>query len=283
MTGNLWPAPAKLNLCLYINGRRADGYHRLQTLFQFLDHCDFLEFKLRKDGCVVRVCPPAGLSATDDLTVRAATLLQRFTGSALGVEIRLHKNLPIGGGLGGGSSDAATVLHALNQLWKLGLGNEQLARLGLRLGADVPVFVHGQAAWAEGVGERLTPVHLPGCWYVVVVPTCQVSTAAVFSAPDLTRNTPVKRMCAFLGDDCGNDCESVVYNLYPEVAAAAQHLGAYGCAHLTGTGGCVFSQFATRSLAEAALAQMLCRGFQGFVARGLNRSPLQETGPGSGR
>ncbi len=279
----IWPAPAKLNLCLHITGRRADGYHQLQTVFRFLDYCDDLQFRVRDDGHISCVHSLPGLGEADNLTVRAAALLQRTTGTRLGVEIRLLKRLPIGGGLGGGSSDAATVLRALDHLWKLRLGVDRLAELGLELGADVPVFVRGHAAWAEGVGEKLTPVQLPGCWYVVIVPPDPVSTATVFSAPDLTRNTPVKRMCAFLAGDCGNDCESVVYSRYPAVAAAARCLGAFGDARLTGTGGCVFAGFAARSQADQTLTQMLEMGFQGFVARGMDRSPLlgrRQTGDG---
>ncbi len=270
-----WPAPAKLNLMLRIVGRRPDGYHLLQTVFQFLDRGDWLWFDLRDDGLIERASEVPGVPAAADLTVRAARLLQQTTGVRRGATIRIAKRLPLGGGLGGGSSDAATTLVALNHLWRTGLTLAELAELGLTLGADVPVFVHGQAAWAEGVGERLTPVDLAEPWFVVLVPACQVATGAVFNDPDLTRNSPPITITDFAAGPGGNDCEAVVYRRYPEVAAAARWLKQYGQARLTGTGACVFAAFPDGPSAERVLAR-LPAGWTGFMARGCNRSPLHE-------
>jgi len=269
-----WPAPAKLNLFLHITGRRADGFHLLQTVFQFLDYGDELFFALRDDGLVQRVSELPGVTAETDLVVRAARLLQAETGCRQGVDIRLEKRLPMGGGLGGGSSDAATTLVALNALWRLGLPVERLAGLGLALGADVPVFVHGQAAWAEGVGERLQPVELPEPWYLVLVPPVSVATAAVFGAPELTRDCPAITIRDFLaGMACVNVCEPVVRQRFPAVAEALDWLAGHAPSRMTGTGCCVFAAFATESGARRVLAQ-LPAGWQGFVAQGRNRSPL---------
>ncbi len=270
-----WPAPAKLNLMLRIVGRRPDGYHLLQTVFQFLDRGDWLWFDLRDDGLIERASEVPGVPAAADLTVRAAQLLQQTTGVRRGATIRIAKRLPLGGGLGGGSSDAATTLVALNHLWRTGLTLAELAELGLTLGADVPVFVHGQAAWAEGVGERLTPVDLAEPWFVVLVPACQVATGAVFNDPDLTRNSPPITITDFAAGPGGNDCEAVVYRRYPEVAAAARWLKQYGQARLTGTGACVFAAFPDGPSAERVLVR-LPAGWTGFMARGCNRSPLHE-------
>lgn len=270
-----WPAPAKLNLMLRIVGRRPDGYHLLQTVFQFLDRGDWLWFDLRDDGLIERASEVPGVPAAADLTVRAARLLQQTTGVRRGATIRIAKRLPLGGGLGGGSSDAATTLVALNHLWRTGLTLAELAELGLTLGADVPVFVHGQAAWAEGVGERLTPVDLAEPWFVVLVPACQVATGAVFNDPDLTRNSPPITITDFAAGPGGNDCEAVVYRRYPEVAAAARWLKQYGQARLTGTGACVFAAFPDGPSAERVLVR-LPAGWTGFMARGCNRSPLHE-------
>ncbi len=273
-----WPAPAKLNLLLRIVGRRADGYHRLQTVFQFLDHGDQLRFQRRDDGQITRSGDLiTGVTLEQDLIVRAAKLLQQHCGCPLGADIHLTKHLPMGGGLGGGSSDAATTLVALNHYWQCGLRLEQLAALGIRLGADVPVFVQGLAAWAEGVGEQLTPMpELAQPWYVVLVPNCHVPTAAVFQHPLLTRNSKPSTMRAFLaGEYVGNDCQAVVYQQYPEVAAAAAWLEQFAPAHLTGTGACVFAKFADNTQAQNVLDQ-LPSGSTGFLARGLNRSPLLE-------
>jgi len=269
-----WPAPAKLNLLLHIIGRRDDGYHELQTVFQFLTLSDWLYFDVHRQPAGVRLArQTAGVPATADLCVRAATLLLETTDRMEGVTIYNDKRLPVGGGLGGGSSDAATTLVVLNRLWGLGLQPEELARLGLMLGADVPVFVHGQAAWAEGVGERLTPVTPPQAWYFVLVPPVSVSTAAIFSDPGLTRDTPRTKIPDLLSGVGHNDCEAVVCRRYPEVAAAVDWLNRFAPARLTGTGGCVFAAFATQADAQAVAAQ-LPADWSGFVARGVNRSPL---------
>ena len=270
-----WPAPAKLNLMLRIVGRRPDGYHLLQTVFQFLDRSDWLWFDVRDDGRIERAGEVHGVPAEADLTVRAARLLQQTASVRQGATIRIAKRLPMGGGLGGGSSDAATTLVALNDLWRTGLSLVELAELGLTLGADVPVFVHGQAAWAEGVGERLTPVDLAEPWFVVLVPACPVATGAVFNDPDLTRNSPPITITDLVAGAGGNDCEAVVYRRYPEVAVAARWLAQFGQARLTGTGACVFAAFADRPSAEEVLTR-LPGGWTGFVARGCNRSPLHE-------
>lgn len=269
----LWPAPAKLNLMLRVLGRRADGYHRLQTVFQFLDHADQIRIEPRSDGAVHRRTALPGVPEEADLVVRAARCLQQATGCRQGVDLWVDKRLPMGGGVGGGSSDAATVLVALNQLWDTGLSPAELAHLGLTLGADVPVFVHGRAAWAEGVGEALTPIELPEPWYLVLVPRCAVATAAVFSDPDLTRDSAPITIADFLAGDDRNDCLAVVERDYPEVAAALRWLSGFGRARLTGTGACVFAAFADEGAARAARSQLPAR-FGGFVARGRNRSPL---------
>ena len=219
-----WPAPAKLNLLLHVTGRRADGYHELQTVFQFLDHADRLYFSVRDDGEIRRHGGPASVAPSADLCVRAAGLLQAHAEVVQGVDIYNKKVLPAGGGLGGGSSDAATTLWALNHLWGLELDSGELAGLGLQLGADVPVFLHGRAAWAEGVGEILTPINLPEPWFLVLNPNVSVSTAAVFSDAELTRDTPRMTIRAFLSGDGRNDCEAVVRRRYPEVAAALDWL-----------------------------------------------------------
>ncbi|CDI03597.1 4-diphosphocytidyl-2C-methyl-D-erythritol kinase [Candidatus Competibacter denitrificans Run_A_D11] len=275
LEGAPWPAPAKLNRMLRIVGRRADGYHLLQTVFQFVDHCDWLWFAPRADGLIERVGEVAGVPTEADLTVRAARLLQAVTASPLGATIRIDKRLPMGGGLGGGSSDAATALVALNHCWQTGLSLEELAALGLRLGADVPVFVGGLAAWAEGVGEQLTPLVLDEPWFLVLVPACPVATGAIFTDPELTRNSPPITITDFVMGAGGNDCEAVVYRRHPAVAAAAAWLGQYGQAHLTGTGACVFAAFDTETDAKQILDQ-LPPNWTGFVAQGRNRSPLHE-------
>jgi len=270
-----WPAPAKLNLMLRIVGRRPDGYHLLQTVFQFLDYSDWLWFTPREDGRIIREGEVPNVPPETDLTVRAARLLQQATGTRQGATLRIVKNLPMGGGLGGGSSDAATALVALNHYWQTGLSLAELAELGLQLGADVPVFVHGQAAWAEGVGEQLTPVKLPEPWFVVLQPACPVATGVIFNDPELTRNSPLSTIADFVNGAGGNDCEAVVYRRYPEVAAAAAWLGQQGVARLTGTGACVFAAFADEEHARRVLAQ-LPPNRAGFMARGCNRSPLHE-------
>ncbi len=274
MSGRGWPAPAKLNLFLRITGRRSDGYHELQTVFQLLDFGDLLDFSLRDDGRVCRRQGAHEVAEEDDLVVRAAGLLQQAGGCRLGVDITVEKRIPMGAGLGGGSSDAATTLLALNQLWGLGLETGELARIGLSLGADVPVFIQGRSAWAEGLGERLSPVSLDErVWYVVIRPPCSISTAAVFADPELTRDSAPITIRAFLGGAGGNDCETVVRARYPEVKAALDWLGRYAPARLTGTGSCIFAGFASEIEARRVLAQAP-PGHTGFVARGVNESPL---------
>ncbi len=274
MSEAAWPAPAKVNLFLHVVGRRPDGYHLLQTVFQFLDYCDELEFNPRADGRIIRHADYAGIDPQRDLVVRAARALQELAGEpAPGVDIRITKRIPMGGGLGGGSSDAATTLVALNSVWALDLDLDRLAQIGLTLGADVPVFVRGRAAWAEGVGEILTPLDAAQGWFVVVHPGCQVSTAAIFNHPDLTRKTPEITIRDFLAGAGSNDCEAVARALYPEIAGALEWLSRYGDARMTGTGACVFLRVSGEDRAEAILAQ-LPAPWTGFVARGLNRSPL---------
>ncbi|MFO8044466.1 MAG: 4-(cytidine 5'-diphospho)-2-C-methyl-D-erythritol kinase [Halomonas sp.] len=272
------PAPAKLNRLLHIVGRRPDGYHELQTLFQFLDHGDTLHFRHRKDG-EIRLTPEIpGVAMEENLIVRAARLLRAESDCRLGADILLEKRLPLGGGLGGGSSDAATTLLGLDAFWGLGLPLARLTELGLRLGADVPVFVHGHAAWGEGVGERLTPVDLDTPWFVVIHPGVAVSTPAVFGADELTRHTPPITMARALQGGASrwrNDCEVTVRALYPPVADVIDWLSARAPAMLTGTGACVFARLANESDADRLLAEIAGR-WQAFKARGLNRSPLHD-------
>jgi 4-diphosphocytidyl-2-C-methyl-D-erythritol kinase len=268
-----WPAPAKLNLFLHVTGRRADGYHELQTLFQLIDLCDTLTIGVREDGQIERPTGTAGVAAESDLSLRAARALKEATGTPHGASISVHKRIPLGGGLGGGSSDAATTLLALNELWECGLPLEELARLALPLGADVPVFVHGSSAWAEGVGERLTPVSLPERWYVVIYPGVGVSTREVFQSPELTRNSPLITIRAFFESDGRNDCEPVVRARSPEVAEALQWLAGRAAARLTGTGSCVFSACTSAADAERLAAQVPDR-WMSFAARGLSTSPV---------
>jgi 4-diphosphocytidyl-2-C-methyl-D-erythritol kinase len=269
---NGWPAPAKLNLFLHVLGRRADGYHELQTGFQFLDWGDRLHFELDDDTAITRVgwrdVPP-----DQDLVVRAAALLRERAGIGEGVTIHLTKSLPVGGGLGGGSSDAATTLVAMNRLWDAGLGIDELCALGLELGADVPVFVRGRAALAEGVGERLKAVDWPEAWYLVVDPGVSVSTRAVFEAPELTRNSAPTTIAGLLAHGGRNDCEPVVRRRYPEVGRALDWLGEHGPARMTGTGGCLFASFETREQAES-VRRNVPAPWRARAARGLNRSPL---------
>lgn len=273
------PAPAKLNLFLHITARRPDGYHLLQTVFQFIEAADTLHFSPRDDGQITLSPELAGVPPEQNLIMRAARLLQALAaetkqGAASGADIRLEKRLPMGGGIGGGSSDAATALLGLNRLWGLQLDEDCLATLGLKLGADVPVFVHGRAAWAEGVGEKLSPVEIPEPWYLVLTPKAHVSTAEVFNHADLTRSTPAITLAAFLGGGAlpslRNDCENVVRKLAPEVDAALSWLALHGPAHMTGTGACCFLECADRESAQALLASS---PIPGFVTRGMNRSP----------
>lgn len=272
------PAPAKLNRLLHIVGRRPDGYHELQTLFQFLDHGDTLRVSRREDGEVHLTPEIPGVPREENLIMRAVRLLQAESRLRPGADIHLEKRLPMGGGLGGGSSDAATALLGLDRLWQLGLSLDHLAELGLRLGADVPVFVRGHAAWGEGVGERLTPVDLDTPWFVVVHPGVEVSTPAVFGADELTRHTPPITMArALQGGASGwrNDCEATVRALYPPVAEVLDWLSTRAPAMLTGTGACVFARLASEADADRLLADIADR-WQAFKARGLNRSPLHD-------
>jgi len=271
---DLWLAPAKLNLFLHVIGRRPDGYHELQTVFQLIDLCDTVAVSVREDGHIERPEGPAGVAEEADLTVRAARALQAATGVRLGATLRIHKRIPLGGGLGGGSSDAATVLVALNQLWGCRLPVDDLARLGLPLGADVPVFVRGTSAWAEGVGERLIPVELPERWYAVIHPGIAVSTRDVFQAPELTRNSSLITIRAFFDSGGRNDCEPVVRARHPEVDAALAWLGGFGPAMLTGTGSCIFAPCSTALEAQRIIAAIPDERWAGFAARGLNLSPV---------
>lgn len=271
--GAPWPAPAKLNLFLHVVGRRNDGYHLLQTVFQFLDYSDELEFNVREDGQFTLSRNYGGIDPAQDLILRAARSLQQAAGQDRGADIRVHKRLPMGGGLGGGSSNAATTLVALNALWQAGFALPALADIGLELGADVPVFIHGQAAWAEGVGERLAPVDPPCPWYLVASPGFGVATAKIFNAPDLTRDTPAITIRDFLEGRGRNDCEPVVRGIYPQIGNLLDWLCQHAPSRLTGTGGCVFASFDTRENAARVL-EVLPAPWNGFVARGLNRSPL---------
>jgi len=274
MTSRHWPAPAKLNLILHITGQRQDGYHLLQTVFQFINISDLLDFDLRDDAVISRRSDWQDIAEADDLIIRAAKALQQVSACRLGADIILQKRLPVGGGLGGGSSDAATTLVALNHLWGLELPVDQLAEIGLQLGADVPVFVRGKAAWAEGVGEQLTSIEPEEYWYLVLRPDCCVSTEKVFNSSDLTRNTPAIRIRDFLEDGGHNDCESVVRDLYPQVAEALDWLGQFAVARMTGTGSCIFAGFDKQQQAESVY-EKLPQDWEGFVVKGLNNSPLQ--------
>lgn len=284
-----WPAPGKLNLFLHVVGRRPDGYHQLQTAFQFIDLCDELRFWRRPDGVIERLTEVPGVAPEADLTVRAARQLARRRPESLaGVGIEIEKKLPMQAGVGGGSSDAATVLVALNELWGMRLSVDALAEIGLELGADVPVFVRGQAAWAEGVGERLTPVEFPECVYLLVCPDATVSTGEIFKAPELTRDSPVITIRDFLATGGRNDCEPVVRGRFPEVAEALDWLQRFAPARLTGTGSCVYAVMPDAEIARAVWAQLPAR-WTGHVVRGLNRSPLagrcalEQEPPGYGR
>ena len=274
-----WPSPAKLNLFLYITGRRADGYHTLQTLFQFLDYGDTLSLEPRRDGEIHLLTPVNGVAHEDNLIVRAARLLMKTAAergrlpAGSGADIRIEKRLPMGGGLGGGSSNAATVLVALNHLWQCGLSLDELAALGLTLGADVPVFVRGHAAFAEGVGEILTPVEPAEKWYLVAHPGVSIPTPMIFNDPDLPRNTPKRSIKTLLKCEFGNDCEVIARKRFREVDAALSWLLEYAPSRLTGTGACVFAEFDTESRARQVLEQAP-EWLKGFVAKGVNLSPL---------
>lgn len=267
------PAPAKLNLMLRILEQRPDGYHSLQTVFQFIDLCDYISFRMVDSPDVQLKTPIHGVPEQQDLCVRAGRILQREGGCQLGVEIDLEKNLPIGGGLGGGSSDAATTLLALNRLWGLNLPQQQIMRIGLELGADVPVFIKGLGAWAEGVGENLTTMELAEPWYVILAPDCKVSTAQVFNSPLLTRNNDPVTMPRFIAGWQENDCTVAVTEMYPLVKSALNELSVFGRARLTGTGACVFAAFESESTARQVESVLSAR-WNVFVSKGLNRSPL---------
>lgn len=273
--GERWPAPAKLNLMLRITGRRPDGYHLLQTVFQMLDLCDWLTFHQVADGGVSLRNPIPGVPEQEDLTVRAANLLKAHTGCGAGVCIEIEKNLPMGGGLGGGSSDAATTLVVLNRLWGLGLSQQELMVLGLRLGADVPVFVFGHSAWAEGVGEDLQAITLPEDYFVVIKPECHVNTKEIFCADELTRDSKSITMRDFLAGEERNDCTQVVCKIYQPVKSAIEALSLYANARLTGTGACVFAQFSGQEEAEKAYKALKAE-WKVFLARGCNKSPLRK-------
>lgn len=270
------PAPAKLNLMLHITGRRADGYHELQTLFQFLDYGDELSFRLREDGQIRLLTELPGVDHDSNLIVRAARLLQRESGCTLGADIQLTKRLPMGGGIGGGSSDAATTLLGLDHLWNTRLGEDRLAELGLSLGADVPVFVRGRAAFAEGVGERLQPVDLAEPWFLVIAPQVSVSTAEIFADPELTRNTPAITVRSLLAGGGHNDCQPVVEKRYPEVRNALSLLNKFVQARMTGTGACVFGSFPNEGEADKVRRQLPAT-LPSFVARGRNVSMLHRS------
>lgn len=269
-----WPAPAKINLFLHVVGRRADGYHLLQTVFRFLDFGDVLRFAPRDDGAIVAAHALPGVDPDTDLTVRAARLLREAAGTRDGATIALEKRIPMGGGLGGGSSDAATTLLALNRLWQCGLSSEKLQALGLQLGADVPIFIHGRSAFAEGVGERFSDVALPPAWYLVTMPGVAVPTAEIFRSPDLRRDTPAIRAADWRPGQGSNDLEPVACRLYPEVAAHLTWLRARAPARMSGSGACCFAEFETEAVARAALAA-LPAGMRGLVARGLDGHPLR--------
>ena len=269
------PAPAKLNLFLHVVGRRDDGYHLLQTLFRFIDFGDTLHFTLRTDGTVRRTSDLADVPQEQDLCVRAARLLQQECGCTLGVDIAVEKRIPMGGGLGGGSSDAATTLLALNRLWNLGLTRERLMQLGLSLGADVPVFVFGENAFAEGVGEQLQAYPLPDAWYIVLFPPVHVATAQIFARPELTRDTFSLTIRALRMAQLQNNLQPVVCNLYPEVARHVVWLSQFGQARMTGSGACVFVEFAREEQAQAVLNK-LPEDMRGIVARGLQHHPLRD-------
>jgi len=270
---SIWPAPAKLNLFLHITGQRDDGYHLLQTIFQFIDFKDEISIDVRRDGIIRRTTQLPGVSEANDLVIRAAKLLQTDAGTGFGADIGVNKILPLGGGLGGGSSNAATTLVALNLLWELNFSTDQLCNLGLQLGADVPVFVRGEAVWAEGVGEKFTPVTLNEPWYLLLIPACHVTTAELFHDPQLTRDCHPITIRNFLSGQVKNVFEPLVRERYPEVDTAMRWVSEFAPARMTGTGACVFAEFATQQAAQKALAECP-QDIQARVVRAQNRSPL---------
>lgn len=270
-----FPAPAKVNLFLHITGRREDGYHLLQSVFRLLDHGDTLHITPRSDGVITRIDALPGVPAEQDLCVRAARLLQTHTGCKAGATIGLEKRIPMGGGLGGGSSDAATVLLALNRLWDLHLTRRELMQLGLRLGADVPVFIFGKNAWAEGIGEQLSAIALPPAWYVVLTPDVHVSTAQVFASRELTRDTNPAKMAAFFKGFGHNDLEPLVCRNHPAVASALEWLRQFGDARMSGSGASVFLELESEAEAQRVFS-LKPEAWRGFVAQGLQQHPLHD-------
>jgi 4-diphosphocytidyl-2-C-methyl-D-erythritol kinase len=279
LPGPDYPAPAKLNLFLHVVGRRRDGYHLLQSVFTLIDLHDRLRFRVREDGAIERVNEVAGVAADQDLAVRAARLLQEASGVPQGADIEIDKRIPMGGGLGGGSSDAATVLLALNRLWKTGFDREALAEIGGGLGADVPFFIFGRPAWAEGIGDRLRDIDVPPAWYVVLTPPASVPTQSVYTAPELTRNTEPLKMEDFSAQPRDprfhNDLESVVTERFPVVREHLEWLRKHGNARMTGSGGCVFAAFDSRDAAQRVI-DALPGSMSGFIAQGLTHHPLLE-------
>ncbi|HDK38350.1 MAG TPA: 4-(cytidine 5'-diphospho)-2-C-methyl-D-erythritol kinase [Thiolapillus brandeum] len=273
ITDIFWPAPAKLNLMLRVVGQCSDGYHLLQTVFQFLAQSDLIRFQPRTDDAIHCVTPLTGVEDNKNLAILAAQLLQKESNCRQGVDIQIVKNLPMGSGLGGGSSNAATTLVVLNKLWGLDLGPSKLAELGLQLGADVPVFIHGRAAWAEGVGEKLQFFEPRESWYLVLVPACHVSTAEIFCDSELTRDAEPITIRDFSAGETANTCQSLVAHRYPEVSQALSWLEQFAEGRLTGTGACVFAEFASQQQAMQVLGK-LPADMKGFVSPGLNRSPL---------
>ena len=283
LPGPDYPAPAKLNLFLHVVGRLPDGYHLLQSVFTPIDLCDRIRIEVRDDGVIERANDVPGVAPDDDLAIRAARVLQEATGTRLGATIELEKVIPMGGGLGGGSSDAATVLLVLNRLWKAGFDEEALGEIGLTLGADVPFFVQGSPAWVEGIGDRIRPFDLPPAWYLVLAPAVSVPTAAIYGAPELTRNTEALKMEDFSAHPPDfltdarfrNDMEAVVVARHAEVREALEWLAKRANARMTGSGGCVFAAFASREAAQQVLDQLPAT-MKGFVAQGLEHHPLRE-------
>ncbi len=270
-----WPAPAKLNLFLHITGRRPDGYHLLQTIFQFLDYGDSLAFEVLDSPQIIIQPAVPGVAPQDNIIYKAAAHLQQRHAISRGVKVTLKKRLPMGGGLGGGSSDAATTLLALNKLWDLNLDKATLMDIGLKLGADVPIFIYGHSAWAEGVGEQLSPVELPEKWFIVLFPNIHIDTGTIFSSSDLTRDKVPIKIRDFLQGRTENVCQPVVEKRYPEVGEAIAWLDQFSEARLTGTGACIFAAFDSEQSAKAVAEQVPTK-WQHFVAKSLNQTPIEQ-------